>query len=90
VGAGVVQLVQWRAREPQFNSQQGQEIFLFSTASRLALKPTQHPIQWVLGELSLGIKWLEHEADHSPPSSTEVKNTGAIPPLHHMSSWCGA
>jgi hypothetical protein len=26
------------------------------------------------GALSLGIKWLGHEADHSPPSSAEVKN----------------
>jgi hypothetical protein len=24
--------------------------------------------------LSLGVKWLGHEADHSPPSSAEVKN----------------
>jgi hypothetical protein len=23
--------------------------------------------------LSLGVKWKEHEADHSPPSSAEVK-----------------
>jgi hypothetical protein len=27
------------------------------------------------------------EADHSPPSSAEVKNDGAIPPLPHMSPW---
>jgi hypothetical protein len=27
------------------------------------------------------------EADHSPPSSIEVKNGGAIPPLPNMSSW---
>jgi hypothetical protein len=25
-------------------------------------------------------------ADHSPPTSTEVKKSGAIPPLPHMSS----
>jgi hypothetical protein len=28
-----------------------------------------------------------HEADHSLPSSTEVKNRGGIPPLPHMSPW---
>jgi hypothetical protein len=39
-----------------------------------ALWPTQPPIQWVPGFLSLGIKWSRHEADHSPPSSAEVKN----------------
>jgi hypothetical protein len=27
------------------------------------------------------------EADHSPPSSVEVKNGGAIPPFPHSSSW---
>jgi len=26
------------------------------------------------GMLSLGVKWLECEADHTPPSSAEVKN----------------
>jgi hypothetical protein len=29
---------------------------------------------------SQGIKRLKREANHSPPSSTEVKNGGAIPP----------
>jgi hypothetical protein len=27
-----------------------------------------------------GAKWLGHKADHSPPSSVEAKNGGAIPP----------
>jgi hypothetical protein len=48
-------------------------IFLFSTASRTALGPTQPHIQWVPGALSLGVKRPEHEAYHSPPSSAEVK-----------------
>jgi hypothetical protein len=38
--------------------------------------------------------WLfrrpKREADHSPPSSVEVKNGGAITPLPHMPSWCSA
>jgi hypothetical protein len=29
-------------------------------------------------------------ADHSPPSSAEIKNGGAMPPFPHMSSWRGA
>jgi hypothetical protein len=58
-------------------------IFLFSTASRLTLGPTHPPIQWVLGALSLGEKGQGHEADHSPPSSAEVKKGGATPPLPH-------
>jgi hypothetical protein len=40
-----------------FDSWQEHEIFLFSTASRPVLGPTQPPIQWVLGALSLGVKW---------------------------------
>jgi hypothetical protein len=55
-----------------FGSRQGLWIFLFSTASRRALKPSQPPIQWVLGALSLGVKRPGLEADHSPPSSAEV------------------
>jgi hypothetical protein len=47
--------------------------FLFSTSSRPALGPTQPLIQWVLGVLSLGVKRQGCEADHSPPSSAEVK-----------------
>jgi hypothetical protein len=49
-------------------------IFLFTTASRTALGPTQPPIQWVPGALSLGVKWPGYEADNSPPSSVKVKN----------------
>jgi len=37
----------------------------------LALDPTQPPIQWIPGALSLGIKRQEREADHSPLSSVE-------------------
>jgi hypothetical protein len=37
------------------------------------------------GGLSLGVKRPGHETDHSPPSSAEVKNGGAIPPLPCMS-----
>jgi hypothetical protein len=47
---------------------------LFTTASRTALGPTQPPIQWVPGSLSLGVKRPGREADHSPPSSAEVEN----------------
>jgi hypothetical protein len=39
----------------------------------MALRPTQPPIQWVAGALSLGVKRQGSEADHSPPSSAEVK-----------------
>jgi hypothetical protein len=51
----------------------GVGILLFNTASRTALGPTQPPIQWVPGAHSLGVKRPGSEADHSPPSSPEVK-----------------
>jgi hypothetical protein len=44
-------------------SEQGQEIFLFSKISRLALGPTQPLIQWAWGALSRGVKQVGHEAD---------------------------
>jgi hypothetical protein len=47
----------------------------------------QLPIQWLLGEISEWIKRHVREANGSPPTSTEVKNAGAIPPLPHTSSW---
>jgi hypothetical protein len=37
------------------------------------MRPTQPPIQWVLGALSLDVKWQGREADHQPPASAEVK-----------------
>jgi hypothetical protein len=83
-------LIGLQAERSGFDSRQGEEIFLFSTASRPALGPTQPPIQWVPGGLSVGVKRLGREADHSHPSSAEVKNGGAIPPLLHVSSWRSA
>jgi hypothetical protein len=56
------------------DSRRGLGIFLFTTASRTVLGPTQPPFQWVPGPLSLGVKRPGHEADHSPPSGVEVKN----------------
>jgi hypothetical protein len=49
-----------------------QELGVFE--SRSVLGPTQPPIQWVPGALSLGVKRPGREVDHSPPSSAEVKN----------------
>jgi hypothetical protein len=63
----------WTIRVLGFDSRRGLGIFLFTTASRTAVGPTQPPIQWVPWALSLGVKRLGREADHSPPSSAEVK-----------------
>jgi hypothetical protein len=42
-------------------------------ASSTVLGPTQPPIQWVPGVLSLVVKRPGREADNSPPYSAEVK-----------------
>jgi len=71
-----------------FDSRLGLGISLFTTVSRTVLGPTQPPIQWVPGALFLEVKRPRLEADHSPPSSAEVKNawsyTSTPPILHGM------
>jgi hypothetical protein len=48
-----------------------------------------HPALYPMGTGgdSLGVKRPKRESDNSPPSSTEVKNGGAIPPLLYISLW---
>jgi hypothetical protein len=59
---------------PELDSRRGLGIFLFTTAFRTALGPTQTPIQWVTGALSVGVKRPRSEANHSPQSRAAVKN----------------
>jgi hypothetical protein len=65
-------------------------IFLFTTASRTALGPTQPPIEWVPGALSLEVKRPGREADHSPQSSAEVTNAWSFTstPRYVFVAWC--
>jgi hypothetical protein len=59
-------------------------LFFFWKTSELVLKLTQLPIQQVAKALSLGVKWPGHEAEHSQPSSAQVKNEWSYvstPPL---------
>jgi hypothetical protein len=75
--------------ETGLNCQLGQEIVL-SAASRLAQGPTQPPALWAVEVVSLGVKWLGHEANHSPPSNAEVRKAWSytfIPPYTFM-MWC--
>jgi hypothetical protein len=74
----------------RYDSRRGLGIFLFTTASRTALGPTQPPMQWVPGALSLGVKRPGREADHSPLSSAEVKNAWSCTstPQYVFMAWC--
>jgi hypothetical protein len=65
------------------------KIFLYSIASRLAWHPPGLLSSQYQGLFHWG-KSAGHETDRSPPSSAEVKNDGAIPPLPDMSSWHNA
>jgi hypothetical protein len=47
----------------------------------LDLGPIEFPILHVPGSLFPELKRMWREADHSHPSTAEVKNGGAIPPL---------
>jgi hypothetical protein len=58
--------------------------------SRPALEPTYPPVQWIKGALFLRVKRPGREADHSPPSSAEVKNAWSCTPLpqYAFMAWC--
>ena len=56
-----------------YKSREGQEIFLFPQMPRLALEPMQPPFKQV-SVLFPGHKAARVCTDHSPLSSTHVKN----------------
>jgi hypothetical protein len=79
-----------RAGRSGFDFRQERDMYLFSATSTPALWLTQPPTQWIQGNISTGVKRQEREADHSPPSSTDVNKVGAIVPLPNKPSWCCA
>jgi hypothetical protein len=74
----------------RFDSRRGLGTFLFTTASRTALRCTQPPIQWVPGALFLGVQRPTREANHSLPPSAEVKNAWSYTctPQYFFIAWC--
>jgi hypothetical protein len=70
--------------ESGLDCRQRQEISLLSTISRLPLDLTERSGH---NGLLPGGKGQVREADSPPPTSTDVKNGGAIPPLPHKSLW---
>jgi hypothetical protein len=84
-GAGIAQLVigtDCRLDGQRFGSQQSRIFFCTPQHPDWLWVPSiQHPVQWVLGALSPEVEQPEREADHLLPSSAEVKNSGAVPPV---------
>jgi hypothetical protein len=77
-GAGIAQSVErlatrWTTEESEFESRYGREISS-SDVVQMGSGPTQ------LGAVSPEIKWSGREADHSPPSGADVKNTWIFTP----------
>jgi hypothetical protein len=70
----------------EFEFRWGQNFFLLHfVQTALGAHPASYPI--IIGGSLPGVKRTGHEAGYSPPSSAEVKNSGAIPPLPHKPSW---
>jgi hypothetical protein len=78
-GSSVSTVTELRAGRSGLDSRQEQEFFVFATASRPALGPTQSPIKCIPAALSPGVMRPGYEADHSPPS----RMCGAISQLPH-------
>jgi hypothetical protein len=74
----------------ELNSGQEERFFLFTRMLRPALGTTQPSMQWVPGCFPQGVKWPEHETDHSPPRNAEIKMHGSTSPVPHISSWHSA
>jgi hypothetical protein len=66
------------------------EIYFFTTASRPALGPTQHPIQWISGAFSLSVKRPGRAADRSLHLVPRSRMFGGIIPLpqYAFMEWC--
>jgi len=65
-------------------------VFFFTTVSKSVPGPTQLPIQWVPGAITLIVKRQGREADHSTPSGTDVKNAWRYTstPQYAFMAWC--
>jgi hypothetical protein len=73
--------------DSSFVSWHEQETVPLPTAFRSFLDPIQPSTQRLMWALSLAVKQLRGETDHSPPSRAEVNNGRAIPPFLYTSSW---
>jgi hypothetical protein len=80
---GIALATSWTIGVLGFDSRWGLGLSLFTIVSRTAMRPTQPPIKWVSGALSLAVKRPGREADHSPPPIVEVKNVWSYTSIPH-------
>ncbi|PNF23573.1 hypothetical protein B7P43_G04954, partial [Cryptotermes secundus] len=66
----------------------GKDFWFHRVQTSSEVYPASHTMG--TGALFLVVKRQGHDADHSPPSSVEVKNGGAILLIPHTSSWHSA
>jgi hypothetical protein len=64
--------------------------FSIPKSFRPVLGPSQHRMQWVPVALSTGVMRLGPETVYWPQSSADIKISGTVSSLFHVSSWCGA
>jgi len=79
----------WTGR-PGFVSMLGQGFFHFDTISGPPLGPTHRNIQCAPGFFPPRLRWPRHEADHSPPSSADIKDAWSYTstPQYLYMTWC--
>jgi hypothetical protein len=87
VGVGIAQSAKRRAIEVQLLAEAKDFSLLRGVQTGSGSHLASHTMR--IGGPFPGVKRPGLEADHSPPSSSDVKNGGAILPLPHTSSWCG-
>jgi len=80
----------WKIGVLGFDSRRGLSIFLFTTLSRTVLGPTQPPMQWIRGAISLGGKSGRGVKPTTHLNLMPRSMRGAIPPLPNTLSWRGA
>jgi hypothetical protein len=64
----------WTTKDCGFDSHQGQEIYLFSEASRLAMGLAHFPVQWTPEAVALRVKQPGREADYFCLAPRQKKN----------------
>jgi hypothetical protein len=66
---------------PELHSRSGNIFFsLFHSVQRDSGAPTQPSTQWVQASISQGVKCLMDDANHSPPTTAEIKEDRARTP----------